>query len=279
MQKTGIKLVAFLVLILVSFAQKKAGAAIVVAGKKDMNTNAAAKRKDTIAYINKGAHGETSNCKNPNGCDFITVNYPDFKDNESLNNAIKRKIIDYLSPYCDRKLDLKNFDKSLKKIAQSYNNKSDTSTVDQLPATYELNVDVIVQDSSLIMLDFSQDDSGGAHPNHNDEYLNWNIRADKTISLDDLLINDYETQLTHIAETIFRKDENLSKDQSLADYNFENNTFALNNNFQITPDGINFFYNSYEIKSYAEGTTDLLIPYTAIKKLLRPNTVINQYNK
>ena len=47
----------------------------------------------------------------------------------------------------------------------------------------------------------------------------------------------------------------------------------------ITPTGLSFLYNEYEIKSYAEGQTTLFIPYTQIKSLLRPKTVVSQYLK
>ena len=55
--------------------------------------------------------------------------------------------------------------------------------------------------------------------------------------------------------------------------------FALNDNFLVTPVGIRFLYNEYEIKSYAEGQTELLIPYNKIKSLLRPQSVVSQYLK
>jgi len=60
---------------------------------------------------------------------------------------------------------------------------------------------------------------------------------------------------------------------------FKGDKFALNDNYLITPLGIRFLYNPYEIKPYAAGTTDLFIPYDKIKSLLRPNTVITQYIK
>jgi hypothetical protein len=47
----------------------------------------------------------------------------------------------------------------------------------------------------------------------------------------------------------------------------------------LTPVGIRFLYNQYEIKPYAAGQTDLVVPYTQIKQLLKPNTVIAQYLK
>jgi hypothetical protein len=47
------------------------------------------------------------------------------------------------------------------------------------------------------------------------------------------------TELTKIAEQIFRKNEKLTDTSSLArDYFFKDNKFALNENYSITPAGI-----------------------------------------
>jgi hypothetical protein len=50
-------------------------------------------------------------------------------------------------------------------------------------------------------------------------------------------------------------------------------------NFSVTPIGIKFLYNQYEIKPYAAGITELFIPYAQIKSLLRPNSVVTQFIK
>ena len=81
-------------------------------------------------------------------------------------------------------------------------------------------------------------------------------------------------RLTYMASTIFRKQEGLSPTQSLENYFFENQKFSLNTNFLITKKGLLFYYNSYEIRSYAEGPMELLVPYTAISGLLKINPYI-----
>ncbi|HMG09958.1 MAG TPA: RsiV family protein, partial [Mucilaginibacter sp.] len=108
----------------------------------------------------------------------------------------------------------------------------------------------------------------------------WDTKANKDIALNDLFETGYQDKLKGIAEAIFRKDEKLSDTASLAnDYFFKDNKFALNDNFSITPTGFKFIYNQYEIKPYAAGITTLVIPYSQIKSLLRPNTVVTKYAK
>jgi hypothetical protein len=86
--------------------------------------------------------------------------------------------------------------------------------------------------------------------------------------------------LTKVADSIFRKQENLTPTASLKnDYFFKGDQFSLNKNFLITPLGLKFLYNQYEIKPYAAGQTVLDIPYAQIKTLLQPGTVVDRYIK
>ncbi len=120
----------------------------------------------------------------------------------------------------------------------------------------------------------------GAHGAYLAHFINWNSHANKKITLSDIFVKGYREPLDKIAEKIFRKDEKLSDTATLADdYFFENNKFRLNENFMITPLGIRFLYNEYEIKPYSAGQTNLVIPYIRIKSLLRPHTVVSQYIK
>ena len=43
----------------------------------------------------------------------------------------------------------------------------------------------------------------------------------------------------------------------------------VNDNFTLTPKGLKFLYNVYEIKAYAFGVTELEIPYEDLKEILK----------
>ncbi len=118
---------------------------------------------------------------------------------------------------------------------------------------------------------FSDSYTGGAHPVSSLIYVNYDIFSRKIIKLSDLINPSMMSRLTYTASTIFRKQEGLSPTESLENYFFENQKFSLNTNFLITKKGLLFFYNPYEIRSYAEGPMELLVPYTAISSLLKIN--------
>lgn len=120
---------------------------------------------------------------------------------------------------------------------------------------------------------------GGAHPNSYSGYWNYNPQTHQEIKLADLIKPNTRKQLVAIAEKIFRKNEKLTPTASLKDnYFFENGKFDLNDNFTITKEGLKFLYNPYEIKAYAYGITVLIIPFSDLKDIAQPNSLLTTSN-
>lgn len=145
----------------------------------------------------------------------------------------------------------------------------------------DVKVSVIPQSGGLVALKFTQVDyMGGAHPNSSFTYVDYDRSSKAVLTLDSILKPNTFSKLQRIAEQIFRKNEGLAPDQSLANtYFFDKDTFHLNSNFTITKAGLEFLYNPYEIKPYAAGITTLVIPYSAIKDLIKPNSIIYRINE
>lgn len=111
--------------------------------------------------------------------------------------------------------------------------------------------------------------TGGAHGNYGTFYNNYNVLKNTDYTLQDF-IND-RSALLKVAEEKFRQDEQISVTHSLTDeYFFEEGKFSLPDNFILQKDGILFHYNIYEIKPYASGHTELIVPYKSIETLLSP---------
>ena len=246
------------------------------------NKQASNINKDTLAYSYQFIKHRASDCgdKPDSGCTVAKLEYPEFKNSKTLNDSVKNRLFNLF--WADTTPEA---DTDLQKYASQFVNVYEQSKND--PAvkgrifTLTSSAKIIRQDSSLVPLDIGgYMFQGGAHGATITSLFNWNTKVNKVIGLNDIFAKDYEGKLNEIADTIFRKQEHLSDTSSLArDYFFKNNQFALNNNFLITPVGIRFLYNQYEIKPYAAGQTNLLIPYTKIKSLLLPHTVIAQYIK
>jgi len=237
---------------------------------------------DTLAYTYKTIKQRASDCGDQpdSGCTVAIVVYPEFKNSKTLNDSVKNRLFNLFwadtTPEADTDLQ-----KYVSKFINVYEEGKNSPDVKGRIFTLQSGAKVIRQDSSLTTIEITgYMFQGGAHGATVTWLFNWNTKANKAITMNDIFKKDFEAKLNEIGDTIFRKQEHLSDTASLAnDYFFKNNQFALNDNFMITPVGIRFLYNQYEIKPYAAGQTNLLIPYTKIKSLLLPHTVIAQYIK
>ncbi len=104
--------------------------------------------------------------------------------------------------------------------------------------------------------------------------FNYDVRNRNVFTLASQLKPGMLNQLKAIAERIFRKNEGLTSTQDLDGYFFENGKFDLTDNFTITAKGLMFMYDYYEIKPFAAGTTNLVIPFNDLKDLVIPGTVL-----
>ncbi len=235
--------------------------------------------KDTLAYTYQYIKHRADDCGNKpdSGCTVVTIKYPVFKNEPALNDTIITK----LGGLFNENKSVVNLEAVSTSFLKSYADFKKEDQRKDIFFTLATYATVLRQDSSLTTLEVGgYDYNGGAHGNTTIHFINWNNKAKKNIKLNDLLTDGYEKQLTSVGEIIFRKNENLNTTASLKDdYFFKDGKFALNNNYLITPEGIRFLYNNYEIKPFAAGRTVLLIPYIQIKYLLRPNTVVTQYIK
>ncbi|WP_121809646.1 DUF3298 and DUF4163 domain-containing protein [Mucilaginibacter kameinonensis] len=235
---------------------------------------------DTLHYVYKVIKARAADCgtKADSACTVVKINYPVFDSAKALNDTIVNKLTVMFA--MDGKAD-SSLELMTKNFLKSYDDFKKTDPRTGMFFTLEDSVKVLQQDSSLTTLEVrGYSYTGGAHGGTSVGFINWDTKAGKNLKLDDVFISGYHDKLTGIAEKIFRKNEKLSDTASLKDnYFFKDDKFALNENFSITPLGIKFLYNQYEIKPYAAGITELFIPYTQIKSLIQPGSVVSQFIK
>lgn len=212
-----------------------------------------------------------------NGTDTskAVIVYPVFAD-QQINHFIEQKVMsfadegEHYKSYQDfSKSFIENFDKfsnENKGYGQTWFMEAKIEVVSQLPEYL-----------STLVTHVSYE--GGAHPNSVFTYLNYDPSTHKEITLQSLILPGAMEKLNAVAEKIFRKNEKLSPDESLKDtYFFENDKFSINQNFTITSKGLKFLYNPYEIKAYAFGTTELIVPFAELKEIAKPNSLLNPAN-
>jgi hypothetical protein len=151
--------------------------------------------------------------------------------------------------------------------------KKDTSA---LSSSWYYKADIAVETLVDTLLSLSIKDeffTGGAHGGGGKYFISINPVTADPVTLKTILKGGYDEALRAEGEKAFRQNHHLLDTASLIENGFEfpENKFQLNDNYGFTRDGIVFVFNSYEIASYAEGPTEILIPYERIRDWLKTN--------
>lgn len=223
--------------------------------------------KDTISYVYKSFKDISQYLvSNEDKTDtaYFAISYPEFED-LGLNEAVR--------PYI-----LLDGDSSIQQASEnfimSYNEFVEENSTKYIFFPWYKNVVATVWINTPLVLTLStfvDEYTGGAHGLHYNILSNIDVTTKRKIELKDIIQKEKMKDFTKKAETLFRKLENLSQNESLEDkFFFENGIFALNDNFGLTKSNLVFYFNEYEIKPYAEGPTTLEIPYEEIDEFLSP---------
>ncbi|HYM91877.1 MAG TPA: DUF3298 domain-containing protein [bacterium] len=239
--------------------------------------SAASTASPGIVYETKTVERRDPDCQAGQGrCAYITFQYPVIvrapsrAAADAINDAVSEFLLWRLqaAPY-------KTIDAAMDGFMQWWLEAKAQGPPGAVPVYWEeRTVKVLYGSPRIASLEFDDGSfTGGAHPNYYSAYQNFDVLTGAKIHLGDILVQGYQAPLTRIAEQRFRKDKGLESGASLrqAGYTFDNDRFRLTDNFAIGPEGLTFQYNLYEIASYAQGITVILIEYGEIKTLIRPD--------
>ena len=116
--------------------------------------------------------------------------------------------------------------------------------------------------------------SGGAHGNSTTQYLNWLPQSDIVVNLQTMIPSDnmpaFEAALKR-QHARWLQTNDLAK----ADPNAYNKMwpFHLSENAALLEEGIAITYDPYEIGPYALGMPTLIVPYSELQGILRPELI------
>ena len=229
-------------------------------------------RFKTFTYSN-----QTGDCRSPNGpCFTIRYSYPEIEygnaaQKDSFNRSMAELVQNHLKDFLLDPVQSNNTEEIIQKLFDEYNimvsELKDSSVA--LPWQIEMDAEVLYMADPFLSISVAYTSyTGGAHPDNYVRYLNYSLPELKSLQITDI-IRDRE-KVTELAEEIFRDTYAIPKGESLEDhgYWFEGNTFYLPENFAITPSGILFTFNPYEIGPYAIGIHEIKLPYELIRQYL-----------
>jgi hypothetical protein len=121
--------------------------------------------------------------------------------------------------------------------------------------------------------------TGGAHGLQTRQFTVVNLWTGKEVMLKDVFKEDSESGLISLLSNKIHMMNHLPTSQSLKDAGFYTDTVKPADNFYITPDGIGFYYNQYDIAPYALGPVDVFIPFSELKDYLVGGGVIREIKR
>lgn len=100
-----------------------------------------------------------------------------------------------------------------------------------------------------------------AHGMYHNEYITLDLATKKRVALSDIVVDKTESQLLdalYSANSMWLSDHNISREQ-----------LKLTDNYYMSAKGVVFVYPLYELASYAEGMSELVLPYQQANGLIK----------
>lgn len=177
--------------------------------------------------------------------------------NKVIENHIANMLVFFEEPSDTIQLDyaIKFFDSEYKSFKEGFGESA-------MVWDASFDGEVTYQTEELISIAInSYMNSGGAHGNSSITFYNFDASGD-LLTFNDLFTN--KDDLTSVVKTFFEKET----EGSSINY-FSGEEFHLPANIGFNDEGVLFFYNVYEIASYADGITEFTIPFQEIEHYLK----------
>ena len=227
-----------------------------------------------VVFVMQRVERVEPGCKKaPSECSNVTLEYPRFT--KAPTAAALAALNGGVSDFLLKNLDGKNLPSLNAFIDDFFREAAEArKSVPQMSAwSLEKSVTVDYNTRGIVSLRFHIFEfTGGAHPNSWATLASYAAQTGRRWALKDLLVSGYQSKLNAIAEPYFRKEKELKPNANLEaeGFTFKGGKFAVNDNFMITAKGLLFRFDSYEIAAYVVGPTEFLVPYSAIRHLIRP---------
>jgi hypothetical protein len=189
------------------------------------------------------------------------------KVDKVINNALNEELI-YLLNFNEEN-DATDIESAITSFTQGYMDLKKLFAEEATPWVATVEGLVSYEDKEIITIKLdSYLFTGGAHGYNTTHYLNFSKRKGIELNTEHLFKNKVDFE--EYAEFKFRIQEEIPAHEHInsTGFMFETGRFYLPQNIGYTKQGIQLFYEQYEIASYADGSIVLTIPYSEIQKYL-----------
>jgi hypothetical protein len=141
--------------------------------------------------------------------------------------------------------------------------------------SYDLESNVLMNDHHILSvgMPFSYDWYEGANPMRLYISANFNLLNGQKIAIDEIIAADKMAEFMKIVEQV------LIEQVGTEMLNYEPGDFALPEDFNITPSGLQFNYDKYEIVAGMGGVINVMVPYEKIKGFIKIESILKELIK
>lgn len=232
------------------------------------------KEKPVVDFVMKDFKVESAGgCNGDSTCVSFEVQYPEFM---GLDTTVRKSIDDKVNYILNGSA---GEPKSLEEMGDDFV-KDFNQFTKEMPG-YDLGwyfrgqVKVLVSSDTLISLQVDTESfTGAVHPTYTTNFVNVEPKTGTVFLLDAMLRPGYQEVLNRLGEADLRNQLELGESDSLTlpiEEGLEDGPFELNDNYGFRKEGIVFYFNDYEVGSFAEGPIEILIPYEMLADWKKKN--------
>jgi hypothetical protein len=145
------------------------------------------------------------------------------------------------------------------------------------PNSLDVGYEVIAANKDFISILFSFFEyTGGAHPNTTTSSFNYDLNRDTVVKLADLFVpnSNYLKVISDYSVKELKKLDTVSYAEEGAGPKLENF-----HSWNITPAGLKITFDRYQVGAYAVGEHEVVIPYSVLKPIIKPDGLLAQFAK
>ena len=211
----------------------------------------------------------TEDCNN---CPKVTIHIPRALDDKPIsniiNNSVKEEVISLL--IYDDEIEATNIEEAIQSFKNGYLELK--KMYPDEPVGWEADIEgkVTYEDKNILTIQVNAYSfTGGAHGFSSTRFLNFDKA--KVLEMETMELFKDPLEFQSFAEGKFRDQEKIPVNGSInaTGFMFEDDKFYLPENIGFTQEGLQLFYEQYEVASYADGPIILTLKFKELEPYLK----------
>jgi hypothetical protein len=214
------------------------------------------------------------------------------------NNKEKKYTVDAEYPQIEGDSRFDSFNREARNLITKDVNSFKTAESDQeaqattdLPeetqtSTIDVGYEIRHAADDLISVEFSEGtySRGAAHPNTGTTVLNYDVKNNRKLALADLFTpkSNYLNVISQYCIKEFKSRQQKDKDSMLDDEMMKSGAAPSAENYEawaITRTGLWITFDPYQVAPYAAGPQYVLVPYSALKEIIKPDGPLANFSR